>query len=114
MKGAALMDYIRGVSRQQVTLFPEAIEDYITADNPVRFIDAFVSKLDLVALGFQRAHPAETGRAGLRSRRPFAALPLWLSESGALVAAAGARDQGQYRSDVASSLCCAGSCNCCH
>ena len=56
------MDYIRGVSRQQVTLFPEAVEDYITADNPVRFIDAFVSKLDLNELGFQRAEPNETGR----------------------------------------------------
>jgi transposase len=39
------MDYIRGVSREQVTLFPEALEDYITADNPVRFIDAFVASL---------------------------------------------------------------------
>ena len=56
------MDYIRGVSRNQVTLFPEAIEDYITADNAVRFIDAFVSKLDLNELGFQRAEPNETGR----------------------------------------------------
>jgi transposase len=56
------MDYIRGVSREQVTLFPEAVEDYITADNPVRFIDAFVSKLDLNELGFQRAEPNETGR----------------------------------------------------
>src|SRR5262245_27377560 len=56
------MDYIRGVSRQQVTLFPAAIEDYITADNAVRFIDAFVSKLDLDELGFQRAEPNETGR----------------------------------------------------
>ena len=56
------MDYIRGVSREQVTLFPEAVEDYITADNPVRFIDAFVSKLDLHELGFQRAEPNETGR----------------------------------------------------
>src|SRR5262245_39342399 len=56
------MDYIRGVSRQQVTLFPAAIEDYITADNAVRFIDAFVGKLDLSELGFNRAQPAETGR----------------------------------------------------
>ena len=56
------MDYIRGTSRQQVTLFPEAVEDYITADNPVRFIDALVSSLDLAALGFNRAQPAETGR----------------------------------------------------
>jgi transposase len=56
------MDYIRGVSREQVTLFPEAVEDYITEDNPVRFIDAFVSKLDLGELGFNRAQPADTGR----------------------------------------------------
>src|SRR2546429_8307615 len=61
-KGAALMDYIRGVSREQVMLFPESVEDYITEDNPVRFIDAFVSGLDLAGLGFNRAQPAETGR----------------------------------------------------
>src|SRR5437773_5739760 len=61
-KGATLMDYIRGVTRNQVVLFPESVEDYITADNPVRFIDAFVSGLDLAALGFQRAPPAERGR----------------------------------------------------
>src|SRR5438876_3158542 len=56
------MDYIRGVTRNQVVLFPESVEDYITADNPVRFIDAFVSGLDLAGLGFLRAQPAETGR----------------------------------------------------
>ena len=56
------MDYIRGVTRNQVVLFPESVEDYITADNPVRFIDAFVSGLDLAALGFQRAQPAASSR----------------------------------------------------
>jgi len=56
------MDYIRGTARNQVILFPEAVEDYITEDNPVRFIDAFVTSLDLGGLGFQRAQPAETGR----------------------------------------------------
>jgi transposase len=56
------MDYIRGASRNQVILFPEAVEDYITEDNPVRFIDALVSSLDLVELGFLRAQPGETGR----------------------------------------------------
>src|SRR5262245_60395735 len=56
------MDYIRGVSRHQAMLFPESVEDYITEDNPVRFIDAFVTSLDLGQLGFQRAQPAETGR----------------------------------------------------
>src|SRR5438046_6730475 len=56
------MDYIRGAPRNQVILFPESVEDYITEDNPVRFIDAFVESLDLAQLGFRRAQPAETGR----------------------------------------------------
>src|ERR1700730_19342491 len=56
------MDFIRGASRKQVILFPESVEDYITEDNPVRFIDAFVASLDLAELGFMRAQPAETGR----------------------------------------------------
>ncbi len=56
------MDYIRGVTRNQVILFPETVEDYITEDNPVRFIDAFAASLDLAELGFTRASPAETGR----------------------------------------------------
>src|SRR3984893_772236 len=56
------MDYIRGVTRNQVILFPETVEDYITEDNPVRLIDAFAASLDLGALGFTRVSPAETGR----------------------------------------------------
>ncbi len=56
------MDFIRGVTRNQVILFPETVEDYITEDNPIRFIDAFVGSLDLAQLGFHRAQPAETGR----------------------------------------------------
>ena len=56
------MDFIRGVTRNQVILFPETVEDYITEDNPVRFIEAFVGSLNLTELGFQRAQPAETGR----------------------------------------------------
>ena len=56
------MDYIRGTNRHQVMLFPESVEEYITEDNAVRFIDAFVESLDLAQLGFRRAQPAETGR----------------------------------------------------
>jgi len=44
------MDYIRGVPRKQVILFPETVEDYITADNPVRFIDASSSARKVSAL----------------------------------------------------------------
>ena len=56
------MDFIRGVSRNQVILFPESVEDYITEDNPVRFIDAFAGSLNLGELGFIRVNPADTGR----------------------------------------------------
>jgi transposase len=56
------MGHIRGADRSEILLFPEAIDDYITEDNPVRFIEAFVSNLDLVELGFAHATPAATGR----------------------------------------------------
>ena len=56
------MSYITGVSRDQVILFPESIDDYITEDNPIRFIDAFVDHMDLHKLGFIRAEPAKTCR----------------------------------------------------
>jgi transposase len=56
------MGHIEGTSRAQQILFPEALEDYMAAENPVRFIDAFVDSLDLAALGFRRVQPAVTGR----------------------------------------------------
>jgi len=56
------MGYIQGTPREQSILFPETIEEYISDDNPVRFIDAFVDQLDLQAAGFQRTLPSETGR----------------------------------------------------
>jgi transposase len=56
------MHHVTGTPREQTTLLPEAIEDYVTAENPVRFIDAFVDKLDLDGLGFNNAHLAQTGR----------------------------------------------------
>lgn len=58
------MGYIGGESRNQRYLLPETIDDYIGEDNPVRFVDAFVEKLDLEQLGFERAVAAETGRPG--------------------------------------------------
>jgi transposase len=56
--------FIEGESRSQATLFPEHLEDYIAEDNAVRVIEAFVNKLDLLALGFKRAEPSTTGRPG--------------------------------------------------
>lgn len=56
------MSFIKGTPRSHVLLFPEAIDDYVTDDNPVRFIEAFVDNLDLHDLGFSRTRPAHTGR----------------------------------------------------
>src|SRR5215472_2427543 len=56
------MNHRCGIDRSQTLLFPEALEDYVSADNPVRFLDSFVGSLDLHALGFAKARCADTGR----------------------------------------------------
>jgi len=45
-----------------VLLLPEALEDYLEPENPVRFIDAFVARLDLAQEGFRHGELKETGR----------------------------------------------------
>ena len=54
--------FIEGQDRSQSVLFPEQLEDWISEDNPVRVVDAFVEALDLRGLGFDGAQPADTGR----------------------------------------------------
>ena len=54
--------FIEGADRNQVALRPECLDDYISEDNPVRAVDAFVEELDLKQLGFAGADPAMTGR----------------------------------------------------
>jgi len=56
------MQHIEGLDRDQLTLFPEALDDYITEDNPVRFLDAFVDMLNFATLGFTHAVLQNTGR----------------------------------------------------
>jgi transposase len=45
--------FIEGANRDQGTLFPERLDDFIAEDNPVRVIDVFVDELDLSGLGFK-------------------------------------------------------------
>jgi len=40
----------RGLDRSQTLLFPERLEDYVGAENPVRFLDAFVVSPGLVTI----------------------------------------------------------------
>jgi transposase len=56
------MGYVEGTNRGQVVLFPAVIDDYVSGENPVRFIEAFVNGLELGALGFSKAEPEERGR----------------------------------------------------
>src|SRR5215469_12176795 len=58
------MAYLQGEGRTQGTLFPACLEELIPGDPVCRVIDAFVERLDMAGLGFDRAEAAETGRPG--------------------------------------------------
>ena len=49
-------------------LLPAAVEGHVARSVTARVIDAFVDILDMHALGFDRAVPAETGRPGYNPR----------------------------------------------
>ncbi len=54
--------FVEGGDRRQSLLLPESLDDYVTEDNPVRVVEAFIEELDLGALGFGGIQPATTGR----------------------------------------------------
>ena len=54
--------FVEGEDRRQATLLPECLDDYVTQDNPVRVIEAFIDELDLGAVGFAGVVPEATGR----------------------------------------------------
>jgi len=62
------MGFVQGEGRTQGTLFPVCLEELIPDDHMCRVIDAFVDKLDMSGLGFERADAAETGRPGYDPR----------------------------------------------
>lgn len=55
IRGMTNRTYKAGVSREQTSLLPARVEDYVGPDNPVRAIEAFVATLDLFGLGFRHA-----------------------------------------------------------
>jgi transposase len=60
--------FVEGIRREQSTLFPAQLEDYVAEDNPVRAVDVFVDGLDLDKLGFMRVQPLDVGRPGYHPR----------------------------------------------
>jgi len=56
------MAYIKGENREQLTLTPLCLDDYVNEDNICRVIDVFVRSLDMTKLCFKYAQTKETGR----------------------------------------------------
>jgi transposase len=54
--------FVEGDDRRQSLLLPASLDDYVTEDNPVRVLEAFIDELDLGCLGFEGVQPASTGR----------------------------------------------------
>src|SRR5919201_1050716 len=67
--------FIEGADRNQSTLLPDCLDDWVDESNPVRVVDAFVDALDLKQLGFDGIVPEETGRP---SYHPSALLKLYI------------------------------------
>ena len=92
--------FVQGADREQVTLFPARLDEYVAQENPVRVVDAVVEGLDLDSLGFIHVQPLDIGRPGYHPRM-IQALHLRLLQPRAVEPAAGARVPAQHRSDVA-------------
>jgi len=68
--------YINGISREQLYLFENKLDDMISEDNPVRFIDAYVDKLDLIKPGFR--NPGTDGGKGRPPYNPATMLKIYI------------------------------------
>jgi transposase len=69
-------NYKIGPSREQLSLLPARVEDYVGRDNPVRAIEAYVCALDLEKLGF--LHAGGGSGAGQPSYHPADLLKVYL------------------------------------
>src|SRR6058998_3890017 len=57
-----MQGFVQGADRQQTTLLPECLDDWVDEGNSIRAVDVFVDALDLRGLGFDGVDPAATGR----------------------------------------------------
>lgn len=56
------MSYVKGESPGQSSLFPVSLDELIPTDHLVRVIEAYVARLDMAVLGFDKAVTKTTGR----------------------------------------------------
>ena len=93
--------FIEGQDRQQVTLLPECLDDFIAEDNPVRVVDAFVGELDLDVTGLRERDACTNGPAVVPPGSAAEDLHLRLPQPHSVQPAPGARVPAQCRADVA-------------
>jgi transposase len=74
-RGGMMKGFVQGADRQQTTLLPECLDDWVDESNPVRAVDVFVDALELRDLGFDGVDPAATGRPAYH---PSAMLKLYI------------------------------------
>ena len=61
-----MMQPITGIARNQMVF--TSVEEGISKDNPVRFIDAFVENIDLKTLGFELRTLKKKGRPSFNTK----------------------------------------------
>ena len=59
--GRSMSGFIEGEDRNQATLFPDRLDDYVAEDSAVGVIDVFIEELDIPDLGF-KTEASDTGR----------------------------------------------------
>jgi hypothetical protein len=67
-RGEVMQGFVQGADRQQTTLLPECLDDWVGESNSIRAVDVFVDALELRDLGFDGVDPAATGRRTILRR----------------------------------------------
>jgi transposase len=57
-----MSEHVNGTHRDQTVLFPNTLDQYVDAENPVRFIDAFIDSLSMEKLDFKHSILNDVGR----------------------------------------------------
>ena len=52
-RGGLMKGFVQGADRQQTTLLPECLDDWVDEGNSIRAVDVFVDALELRDLGFE-------------------------------------------------------------
>ena len=93
------MNHRAGLDRSQTLLFPERLEDYVAAENPVRFLDALRRVAGFARAGFCQGPMRGHGLSALRSGGAAQTVSLRIFAPDSLLAAAGSRMPSERESE---------------